>query len=82
LLGNTYGGNGRTTFRLPDLRGRVPVGYGQISTGSSPYAMGKYAGVEGVVLTASNLPPHQHQLIADSASSVSAAPGFNYFGQV
>ncbi len=55
LLGTTYGGNGQTTFALPDLRGRVPVGQGQ-GPGLSPYTLGQAAGTESVTLTQSNLP--------------------------
>ena len=59
LLGTTYGGDGRTTFALPDLRGRVPVGSGQ-GAGLSPVNLGQPGGSETTSLTVGNLPPHNH----------------------
>lgn len=59
LLGTTYGGNGITTFGLPDLQGRVPVHVGQ-GPGLSPYDLGQEGGSETVTLTSSQLAPHPH----------------------
>jgi microcystin-dependent protein len=59
LLGTTYGGNGTSTFQLPDFRGRVPVGQGQ-GPGLSFYDMGEIAGTENISLLTSNLPSHTH----------------------
>jgi microcystin-dependent protein len=59
LLGTTYGGNGTTTFALPDLRGRTPVSQGQ-SPGLSFYNLGQKSGTESATLTINNLPPHVH----------------------
>lgn len=59
LLGTTYGGNGQTTFGLPDLQGRVPIGQGQ-GPGLPDYTMGEAAGTPSVTLLSSNLPPHVH----------------------
>ena len=59
LLGTTYGGNGVTTFALPDLRGRVPVGAGQ-GPGLSSIAQGEVAGSETVTLLATQMPTHTH----------------------
>lgn len=65
LIGTTFGGNGTTTFNLPNLNGRVPVGVGpatQIS-GQAPTStvpLGQYRGAEGNVLTTAQLPPHNH----------------------
>lgn len=59
LLGTTFGGDGRTTFALPDLRGRSPVGQGQ-GPGLSPIRLGEMAGREDVTLTQANLPSHFH----------------------
>ncbi len=61
LLGTTFGGNGQTTFALPDLRGRVPVHQGQ-GPGLSPYVMGEAVGAETVTLINSNMPLHNHAL--------------------
>jgi microcystin-dependent protein len=60
LLGTTYGGDGRTTFALPDLRGRAPVGAGQ-GVGLSPYILGQVGGTENVTLTTNTLAAHTHQ---------------------
>ena len=59
LLGTMYGGDGRVTFGLPDLRGRTPIGFGQ-GPGLSNYTQGELAGSETVTLTISNLPMHNH----------------------
>jgi microcystin-dependent protein len=59
LLGTIYGGDGRTTFGLPDLRGRVPVHQGQ-GPGLSPYNIGSHGGQETVTLTTPTLAPHTH----------------------
>jgi microcystin-dependent protein len=67
LLGTTYGGNGQTTFALPDLRGRVPVSSGQ-GPGLSDYTLGEMAGQESVTLTSSQMPMHTH-LAALNAST-------------
>jgi len=59
LLGTTYGGDGRTTFALPDLRGRAIVGVGQ-GNGLSPIAWGQQGGQEMVGLTTAQIPAHSH----------------------
>lgn len=61
ILGTTYGGDGRTTFQLPDLRGRVPVSFGQ-SLGTSLYKQGQTLGIEKTNLTTVQLPAHSHAL--------------------
>ena len=63
LLGTTYGGDGRTTFGLPDLRGRVPVHVGS-GPGLSPRSWGQKSGIENVALSTSHLPAHNHTLPA------------------
>ena len=60
LLGTTYGGDARTTFAAPDLRGRSPIGYGQ-GIGLSLYPLGAPAGNEKANLQVDNLAPHTHQ---------------------
>jgi microcystin-dependent protein len=65
LLGTTYGGNGVTTFGLPDLRGRVPVGVGRDS-GQVQWTMGQVGGTEKVPLTSLQIPAHIHTLRASS----------------
>jgi microcystin-dependent protein len=59
LLGTTYGGNGSTTFGLPDLRGRVPVGAGN-GPNLSPYIAGEQVGTESVTLLSPQMPMHTH----------------------
>ena len=59
ILGTTYGGDGRVTFALPDLRGRVPVGAGQ-GPGLSDYFLGESAGSETVTLLQTEMPAHVH----------------------
>lgn len=59
LLGTTYGGNGQTTFALPDLRGRMAISVGQ-GPGLSNYSLGQVAGSETTTIGVSNLPPHIH----------------------
>jgi microcystin-dependent protein len=63
ILGTTYGGDGRTTFALPDLRSRVPVHAGT-GPGLSQYRLGQEGGAETVTLTVNNLPPHNHAALA------------------
>ena len=61
LLGTIYGGDGRTTFALPDLRGRVPVGPGQ-GPGLTDWRVGSRGGTEMTTLTTANMPSHSHSL--------------------
>lgn len=76
LLGTVYGGNGSTTFQLPNLQSRAPRGQGQ-GVGVSPCVMGQVAGVENVSLTVTNLPMHNHVLVgsAGTAPKASSAVG-------
>lgn len=59
ILGTTYGGNGTTTFMLPDLRGRVPVGAGT-GLGLSPISIGQIGGNENASILLNNMPSHNH----------------------
>ena len=70
LLGTTYGGNGQTTFALPDLRGRAPIGSGQ-GPGLSNYVLGETTGTENVSILINNMPAHNH--IATSTLSLNAS---------
>lgn len=72
LLGTTYGGNGTTTFALPDLRGRAPVGEGT-GPGLSPVTLGEMSGAEQVSLTTSQLPPHAPSVTVQVAVPAVAA---------
>jgi len=79
LLGTIYGGNGQTTFALPDFRGRVPVGVGQ-GPGLSNYDLGQLGGTETVTLTINQMPAHNHSvsitvtLNASNAQATDSAP--------
>ena len=72
LLGTSYGGDGRTTFQLPDLRGRVPLSPGQ-GPGLTNYNLGDRGGLEGVQLSSNEIPSHTHQLLASSAEANTTA---------
>jgi microcystin-dependent protein len=68
ILGTTYGGDGRTTFALPDLRGRTPVGTGS-APGLTPIDLGETTGSETVALTLAQLPGHNHSVNGISTDS-------------
>lgn len=72
LLGTTYGGNGQTTFALPDFRGRSPVGQGQ-GPGLANVDLGEQGGSENNTLTLNNLPQHTHPFSAPSANTAADA---------
>ena len=74
LLGTAYGGNGTTTFALPDMRGRVPVHKGQ-HPGGSMFNMGQVSGTENMALLVNNMPAHNHLATATSTSTSAIAPG-------
>ena len=76
ILGTTYGGNGQTTFALPDLRGRAPIGAGQ-GPGLSDIALGEVAGNENVTLLTSQMPAHNHSVAANqNATGTNPASAF------
>lgn len=70
LIGTQYGGNGTTTFALPDLRGRVPVSF----TNQAGYQIGNTGGAEGVTLTANQVPAHNHYLSVSDQNGSAAEP--------
>lgn len=67
LIGTTYGGDGQSTFAMPDLQGRLPIHQG--NNGVSSYVMGEVGGVENVTLTLNQYANHTHALIASSNST-------------
>ncbi len=69
LLGTTYGGNGQSTFALPDLRGRLPLHLSQSSSGQN-YLLGAKGGTEQVTLNEGQLPAHTHQAKGSATGSV------------
>jgi microcystin-dependent protein len=77
LLGTYYGGNGQTTFALPDLRGRAPMHHGQ-GPGLSNYAQGTALGSETVSLAVSELPAHTHTLSGNSGAGTTSDPTSNF----
>lgn len=87
LLGTTYGGDGQTTFALPNLMGRLPLHRGRNPQTGTTYIQGQAAGTETVTLTTQNLPAHTHQAAAFSengnasgpAGAVWAGSGLNQF---
>lgn len=76
ILGTTYGGDGRTTFALPDLRGRVPVGTGAVP-GLSAVQLGQMAGEATHTLLHTEMPAHTHALAANNTNANASAPQGN-----
>jgi microcystin-dependent protein len=75
LLGTTYGGDGRTTFGLPDLRGRTPVSMG------NGVVLGQKAGEEMHTLNSAEVPQHNHAINGTTAGANAPGPGGNLLGQ-
>ena len=74
LFGTFYGGDGRTTFALPDLRGRSSIGFGQ-GTGLSNYPIGQKGGSETITMTVDNLPSHTHGATTTATLNATADTG-------
>jgi microcystin-dependent protein len=68
LIGTTYGGDGQSTFALPDLRGRLPIHQG------NGFILAETGGTESVTLTVSQIPAHNHALLASSAPATANSP--------
>ena len=75
LIGTTYGGDGQQTFALPDLRGRLPIHWG------NGFVIAQTGGVEAVTLTTNQIPTHSHQMIATNDIPTVATPANNIVGQ-
>jgi microcystin-dependent protein len=75
LIGTTYGGDGQSTFALPDLRGRLPVHMG------NGFTLAETGGVETVTLTVSQIPAHSHAFIGTTSTAIDANPGGNVVAQ-
>ena len=74
LLGTTYGGNGQTTFALPQMQSRTAVGVGQAG-GGSYYSLGEMGGHTATTLTISNIPPHTHTGAVNMALNANSSDG-------
>jgi microcystin-dependent protein len=87
IIGNAFGGDGRTTFNLPDLRGRAPVGVGN-GANITPYQLGQASGVDNLTLSVANLPSHTHSgnvafsIRCDNSTSGSSTPDFSFPNQL
>jgi microcystin-dependent protein len=75
LIGTTYGGDGQSTFNLPDLQGRTPLHFG--TNQGVVFTVGEKAGVESVTLTTQQMPTHNHPLLASSVNGNSNFPQSN-----
>lgn len=75
LIGTTYGGDGQSTFALPDLRGRVPIHQG------NNFVLAETGGVEDVTLTVNQIPSHSHGFTATSAAGTQSSPSGNRLAQ-
>jgi microcystin-dependent protein len=73
LLGTTYGGDGQTTFGIPDLRGRTPLAQGT-GSGLSPYSLGQTGGTESVTLTSATIGAHTHPLLVSEHTGSTGTP--------
>ena len=76
LVGTTYGGDGKSTFALPDLRGRAPMHPGQ-GQGLSPRVLGETGGSETATLSEIQMPAHSHSMMAQSALATGRIPAGN-----
>ena len=74
LLGTTYDGDGRVTFALPDLRGRMPLHAGQ-GPGLPDFVLGQSSGADQHSLSAAEMPSHGHTLNANAGAATTGAPG-------
>ena len=83
LLGVTYGGDGQSTYALPNLTGRTAVGWGNGGAGVSPYVIGQIGGTESTTLLTQNLPAHNHAINVNNAADATTNKPDNtcYLGQ-
>jgi microcystin-dependent protein len=76
LIGTTYGGDGQSTFALPNLAARTPIHMG--SNGTTTYNLADNGGVTSVTLTTNQIPSHTHPIVADNNAATSGSPSNNY----
>ncbi|PWW00755.1 microcystin-dependent protein [Paenibacillus cellulosilyticus] len=74
LIGTTYGGDGVSTFALPNLSGRAPIHMGTNASGGSTYVLGQNGGTEQVTLTTNQIPAHTHTVLGQSAQGNTSNP--------
>jgi microcystin-dependent protein len=74
LIGTTYGGDGQSTFALPDLRGRIPIHQG------NGFILAETGGAEEITLTVSQIPAHSHPFLASNTTALNANPQGNVLG--
>lgn len=74
LIGTTYGGDGQTTFALPNLQARIPLHFGSSAFSGRTYALGEIGGTEQEALTVNQLPNHSHALVAASGPGFLSTP--------
>jgi microcystin-dependent protein len=80
LLGTTYGGDGKSTFALPDLQGSAPIHAGQ-GPGLSLYDLGQTGGTDTVTLLQTEIPSHTHSLMANTTTATKSLPTGNSFAK-
>jgi len=79
LIGTTYGGDGQSTFALPQLGGRIPLCMGTNQQTGTTYQIGEVAGTESVTLTTAQIPSHNHAFIATTDAATSTNPSGNIY---
>lgn len=77
LIGITYGGDGQSTFALPNLQGRLPIHQGTGAGLSGAYALGQTGGVESVTLNTNQIPSHNHLVTVSTTSATASSPQGN-----
>ncbi len=77
LIGTTYGGDGQSTFALPNLAARLPIHIG--NNGTSTYAMADNGGATSVTLSTNQIPVHTHPIVADNGNATTSNPTNTYF---
>jgi microcystin-dependent protein len=80
LIGTTYGGDGVSTFALPNLAGCVPIHVG--NNGTSTYTLAQSGGVATVILTAATIPSHTHPIVGDGNGATTGSPSNAYYADV
>jgi microcystin-dependent protein len=80
LLGTTYGGDGKSTFALPNLQGNVPMFYGQ-GQGLSLYSIGEEGGSPTVTILGTEMPSHNHTVMATTVKATQSAPNGNMLAE-